>query len=101
MSPAQPVTIRRTLSHWFGFLRVAVLVVGIFGAAWHEDGYNHVLRVAVLSFAFFSVLALFALGFRCPRCRRTLVFDANKILLGGKKFSCPLCGLDIDRPPPT
>jgi DNA-directed RNA polymerase subunit RPC12/RpoP len=96
----QPTTIRRRLRAWFLFLRLGVFAVGVLGALWRDDGYNHQLRVAVLGFAFFGVLGLFVLGFRCPRCGRTLLASGTTILTSDARIACPRCGLDIDGPPP-
>jgi hypothetical protein len=75
---------------------VALLMVGALGRAWQDTGYNHAFRIGVISFLLASTLLLFAFGFRCPRCRRTLVHKAPGILMQGETSFCPNCGVSMD-----
>jgi hypothetical protein len=90
------MTIRRTLQGWYRFLWVALLLVGALARAWQDTGYNHVFRSGVIGFLLASVFLLFAFGFRCPRCRGTLVHKAPGILMQGGTFFCPKCGVSLD-----
>ena len=93
---SQPSTIRRQLRRWFAFFQVALVLVGILAYSWHDNGYNHTFRIVALSLLMATVLGLFASGFRCPRCRKSLVPQASKILADGGRFACPKCGGSID-----
>ena len=92
------MTIRRTLQGWYRFLWVALLMVGALGRGWQDTGYNHAFRIGVISVLLASTLLLFASGFRCPRCRRTLVHKAPAILMQGGSCFCPNCGVSMDAP---
>ena len=73
-------------------------MVGALGRAWQDTGYNHAFRIGVISVLLASALLLFAFGFRCPRCRRTLVHKAPAILMQGGTSFCPNCGVSCIRP---
>ena len=77
------MTIRRTLQGWYRFLWVALLMVGALGRSWQDTGYNHAFRIGVISLGCGLRAPLFGFGFRCPRCRRTLVHKAPGILMQG------------------
>ena len=90
------MTIRRTLQGWYRFLWVALLLVGALGRSWQDTGHNHAFRTGVITLAVVSVFTLFGFGFRCPRCRRTLVHKAPSILMQGGASVCPNCGVSLD-----
>jgi len=92
------MTIRRALRGWFTYLRVGLVLVGVLAFGWHDNGYNHTFRVSVLAVLITSVCTLFAFGFRCPRCRSSLVHKAPTILMKGCQFACPNCGVSVDEP---
>jgi hypothetical protein len=89
------MTIRQTLRGWYQFLGVGLIAVGVLAASWHATWHNHIFRAAVLSFLLVCVFGVFAFGFRCPRCRRSLVPKAPAIFNGGS-FGCPNCGVSLD-----
>jgi hypothetical protein len=91
------MTIRQALRGWYRFLGVGLIAVGILANGWRATWYNHILRVVVLSFLLVSVLGVFAFGFRCPRCRASLVAKAATIFRG-RSFACPNCGVSMDEP---
>ncbi len=90
------MTIRRTLQGWYRFLWVALLMIGALGRAWQDTGHNHAFRIGAISILLAFVLLLFAFGFRCPRCRATLVHKAPGILMQGGTAFCPACGVSLD-----
>jgi hypothetical protein len=90
------MTIRRTLRGWYRFLWVAMIMVGVLGGVWRDTGYNHAFRIGVLCLLLVSVFTLFAFGFRCPRCRTSLVSKAPTLLTTGGRFVCPRCGVSVD-----
>jgi hypothetical protein len=88
-------SIRQTLTAWFRFLWLGLLMIGVFASSWRDNGYNHSLRIGVLTFLIVTVFGLFAFGFRCPRCRISLVPKASDILRT-RPYACPRCGVSID-----
>jgi hypothetical protein len=92
------MTIRQTLQGWYRFLFVSLLIVGALAISWRDNGYNHGFRIIAISLLLVSVLALFACGFQCPRCRKTLVHKAPAILMQGGASVCPNCGVSLDEP---
>jgi hypothetical protein len=91
------MSIRRALLGWYRFLWVGLLAVGVLSGSWHATWYNHIFRAAVLGFVLVSVLGVFGFGFRCPRCRSSLVTKAPTIL-SGRSFECPKCAVSVDEP---
>jgi hypothetical protein len=89
------MTIRQTLALWLKFLWLGLLLVGALAAAWRDVGYNHLFRIVVLCGLFLSVALLFALGFRCPRCRNSFVLDAPRII-SQRRLCCRNCGVSVD-----
>lgn len=92
------MTIRHTLQGWYRFLCASLLIVGALAMAWRDNGYNHGFRIIVIVLLLVSVLALFACGFQCPRCRKSLVHKAPAILMQGGAAVCPNCGVSLDEP---
>jgi hypothetical protein len=91
------MTVRARLRGWFRFLLGSVLAVGACASAWPDTEFNHAFRLIVIGALAASLLTLFAMGFRCPRCRATLIPSAVKIL-GVGPFACPRCGASTDTP---
>jgi hypothetical protein len=91
------MTIRQALRGWYRFLAAGLIAVGVLASGWRPTWNTQTLRVAVLSFLLVSVLGVFAFGFRCPRCRASLILKAAAISRGGR-FACPKCGVSIDEP---
>jgi hypothetical protein len=92
------MTIGRALRLWYRFLWVGLMAVGVLGASWQATWYNHIFRVAVLGFLLACVFGVFAFGFRCPRCRVSLVPKAQAILMPGGRFAWPKCRVSFDEP---
>jgi FtsH-binding integral membrane protein len=92
------MTINQALRGWYRFLGVGLMAVGVVAAGWQATWYNHIFRAAVLSFLLVSVFGVFAFGFRCPRCRASLVHKATTILVRGRAFACPKCGVGLYEP---
>lgn len=92
------MTIRQALRLWYRFLWAGLIAVGVLGASWHATWYNHVFRAAVLDFLLVCVLGIFAFGFRCPRCRASLLHKAAAITMTGGPFACPKCGVSMEAP---
>jgi hypothetical protein len=89
-------TIRQALRGWYRFLGVGLIGVGILAGNWRPFTWpSYYLRMAVLGFLLVSVVGVFVFGFRCPRCRASLLLKATAILSGGK-FACPKCGVGMD-----
>jgi hypothetical protein len=92
------MTIRKTLGRWFRFLGLGLIVVGILAGSWRPTTWlNYYLRMAILGFLAVSVIGIFAFGFACPRCRRSLLMQAPAIL-DGRPCACPKCGVSVDEP---
>jgi protein-S-isoprenylcysteine O-methyltransferase Ste14 len=92
------MTLRQTLTAWFRFLWLGLLAIGVFASSWRDNGYNHFLRIGVLTFLIVTVFGLFAFGFRCPRCRISLAPKASHVLRTGP-YACPRCGASMDEKP--
>jgi predicted RNA-binding Zn-ribbon protein involved in translation (DUF1610 family) len=90
------MTIRQTLRAWYRYLWVSLLLVGAFGISWQDNGYNHALRIGILVLLCAAVVTLFAFGFRCPRCRTSLISNAAHIVTSNAPFACPKCGVSMD-----
>jgi predicted RNA-binding Zn-ribbon protein involved in translation (DUF1610 family) len=90
------MTIRQTLRAWYRYLWVSLLSVGAFGMFWRDNGYNHAFRIGVLVLSCAAAMTLFAFGFRCPRCRTSLIPHAAHIVMNGAPFRCPKCGVSVD-----
>jgi predicted RNA-binding Zn-ribbon protein involved in translation (DUF1610 family) len=90
------MTIRQTLRGWYRYLWISLLSVGAFGLAWHDNGYNHTLRIGVLVLLCAAAVTLFAFGFRCPRCGTSLIPNAAHIVMSGAPFACPKCRVSVD-----
>jgi hypothetical protein len=90
------MTIRQTLRGWYRYLWVALLSVGAFGMYWPDNGYNHAVRISVLVLLCAAAMTLFAFGFRCPRCKTSLIPNAAHIVMNGGPFACPKCGVSVD-----
>ena len=72
------------------------MAVGILAESWRPETWlNYYLRMATLTFLAFCVIGVFAYGFACPRCRRSLVMKAA-IIFGGSPWACPQCGVSVD-----
>jgi len=91
------MTIRRALAGWYRFLWVGMMLVGAVGLSWRDTGYNHTFRMSVISLLLVSVFAVFGCGFRCPRCRTSLITRAATIL-SSSPCGCPKCGVSMDDP---
>jgi hypothetical protein len=92
------MTIRHALQLWFRFLWMGVLAVGVLAASWQATWDNHWIRAALLGFCLVCVIGVFAFGFRCPRCRTSLIHKASVILTKGGPLACPRCGVSMDDP---
>ena len=92
------MTIRRALRLWFRFLWIGTLAVGVLASSWQPTWENHWIRAAALGFCLVCVVGIFTFGFRCPRCRSTLIHKATAILTKGSAFACPKCGVSMDEP---
>jgi predicted RNA-binding Zn-ribbon protein involved in translation (DUF1610 family) len=90
------MTIRQTLRGWYRYLWVSLLLIGAFGISWRDNGYNHAFRLGVLALLCAAAMTLFAVGFRCPRCRTSLIPNAAHIVMSGAPFACPKCGVSVD-----
>jgi predicted RNA-binding Zn-ribbon protein involved in translation (DUF1610 family) len=90
------MTIRQTLRGWYRYLWISLLLVGAFGMSWRDNGYNHAFRIGVLVLLCAAAMTLFAFGFRCPRCRTSLIPHAAHIVMNGAPFRCPKCGVSVD-----
>jgi hypothetical protein len=92
------MTIRGALRWWIRFLWLGLMTVGVVAESWRPHTWlNYYLRIAVLSFLAIGVIGVFAFGFVCPRCRRSLVLHATAIF-GGRSYACPKCGVSLDAP---
>jgi len=89
-------TILSMLRCWTRFLLVGLLGLGALASAWPPSWANHVLRAALLGLVGFIIVAMFVFGFRCPRCRHTLVHRAAAILDSREPQACPHCGVSLD-----
>jgi hypothetical protein len=95
------MTIRQALRRWFSFLWVGLMVVGILAGSWRPHTWHiYYLRMAVLAFLAISVIGVFAFGFVCPRCRRSLLMNSSTIF-GARPSACPKCGVSLDEPEKT
>ena len=92
------MTIRHALRLWYRFLWMGVLAVGVLAASWQATWDNHWFRAALLGFGLLCVVGVFAFGFRCPRCRTSLVPKAPAILTEVGALACPKCGVSLDEP---
>ena len=91
------MTTRDTLRWWFRFLWLGLITVGVLAESWRPHSwFAYYLRISVLTILGVSVIGAFALGFNCPRCRRTLLMNAGTIS-SGRPFACPKCGASLDR----
>jgi hypothetical protein len=92
------MTIRHALHQWFRFLWVGLMVDGILAGSWRPHTWlAYYVRMTLLSLLAFSVIGVFAFGFVCPRCRRSLLLNSSTIL-GGRPCACPKCGVSLDEP---
>ena len=90
------MTVRRTLHWWVRFLWLGLMAVGILAEAWRpHTWFNYYARIAILSFLAIGVIGVFAFGFVCPRCRRSLVMYTTPVF-GGRPCACPKCGLSFN-----
>jgi hypothetical protein len=95
------MTIRQSLGRWFRFLWLGLLVVGMVAESWRASTWLGVYgRMAVLTFLAISVIGVFGFGFVCPRCRKSLILKAAKIV-DGRPCVCPQCGISVDEPMTT
>jgi len=92
------MTVRARLRAWYWFLVGGLLAVGAFAASWPATEFHSVFRLIVIGALAASVLTLFAMGFRCPRCRASLIPHAVNIL-GTTRVACPRCGSSLDTRP--
>jgi hypothetical protein len=70
--------------------------VGILAGGWRPDTwFNYYARMAILTFLAVTVIGVFAFGFVCPRCRRSLLMKLATIY-GGRPCACPKCGVSLD-----
>lgn len=91
------MTIRQALRAWYTFLGVGLMGVGILAGSWRPTTWtDYYLRIAVLVFLLASVIGVFAFGFRCPRCRASLLLKAAAIFSG--QSACLKCGVGMDEP---
>jgi predicted Zn finger-like uncharacterized protein len=91
-------TIRQALRLWYRFLWMGVFAVGVLAASWQATWDNHSFRAALLGFSLVCVIGVFTFGFRCPRCRASLVYKAAAILTKDGALRCPKCGVSMDEP---
>jgi hypothetical protein len=83
---------------WFRFLWMGLMVVGILAGSWRASTWlNYYFRMATLTFLIISVIGIFAFGFVCPRCRKSLV-TKSAMIFGGRPCVCPKCGVSMDEP---
>jgi hypothetical protein len=74
------------------------MAVGILAEGWRpHTWFIYYSRIAVLSFLAIGVIGVFAFGFVCPRCRRSLMLYTTTIF-GGRPCACPKCGVSFDIP---
>ena len=72
------------------------MTVGVLAEIWRPHSwFAYYLRISVLAILGTSVIGAFALGFICPRCRRSLLTNAGTIF-SGRSFACPRCGVSLD-----
>jgi DNA-directed RNA polymerase subunit RPC12/RpoP len=83
------------LHGWFKFLLVAALMVGALAEVWADTPFDHEFRLGVLALLFASIITLFYLGFRCPRCAHSLLRSIS-LVRTGQPVSCPKCGTSVD-----
>jgi hypothetical protein len=96
--PPNQITIRRALRGWFTYLQLSLLGVGVLASAWRDNGYNHGFRAVILALVLASVFGLFVCGFRCPRCRTSLIHRSTALLADRGVAACPRCGVSFDEP---
>ena len=72
------------------------MLIGVLSWYWRDTGLNHVFRIVTLVLLIVSAAMLFAIGFRCPHRRHSLVKHAPTILMTMAPFACPKCGATID-----
>ena len=90
------MTIRQAMRGWFQFLVIGIVIVGILASSWRIHTWvAYYFRMAALSFLVITVVGVFAFGFVCPRCRKSLLGNAPAIF-GGRPSKCPKCGVSVD-----
>jgi hypothetical protein len=94
--PSAVTTIRQSMRGWHRFLGIGILIVGILASSWRiHTWFGYYLRMSVLAFLIITVVGVFAFGFVCPRCRRSLLFNSFAIF-DGRPSKCPRCGVSMD-----
>jgi hypothetical protein len=89
-------TIRNSMRGWYHFLGIGILLVGILASSWRIHTWTgYYFRMAVLAFLLITVVGVFAFGFVCPRCRKSLFFKSIAIF-DGRPCKCPRCGTSMD-----
>jgi hypothetical protein len=91
------MTIRQVLIRRYWLVMLG-LVVGIaLGRMWHATEQTHNLRYGIGLVWGLSLFVFFYFGFRCPRCRTTLITRGASVL-SGRPLGCPKCGVGLDEP---
>jgi hypothetical protein len=94
--PQTVTTIRHSMRGWFQFLGIGILAVGVLASSWRIHTWlGYYVRMAVLAFLIVAVVGVFAFGFVCPRCRKSLFLKSLPIL-DGHPSNCPKCGVSLD-----
>lgn len=94
--PQATTTIRQSMRGWYQFLGIGLLLIGILASSWRIHTWTgYYARMAVLAFLLITVVGVFAFGFVCPRCHRSLLLQSLAIF-DGRPCKCPRCGVSID-----
>jgi hypothetical protein len=89
-------TIRQSMRGWYQFLAIGVLLVGVLASSWRIHTWTgYYIRTAVLTFLLIAVVGVFAFGFVCPRCRKSLFLKSTAIF-DGRPCKCPRCDVSMD-----
>lgn len=93
------MTFRERLKLRYRLMVAGVMIIPAVGILWLHSStpLNHTFRVTVIAWADIALMLLFALTFKCPVCRVSLLAASRQMLFDLVTCSCPHCGSNLDQ----